>query len=262
MYSQLKYDARENIKGRVFADFFILLLRFLLEIMAFACLFCFLFAVIKGGYPFYAAVTFLLLCLTAYMLYLFIKVRSEIRFYFPNIRPVHLKRAGIRLYFKFFLTNISVNVLKLLTAAGFLIYPAAILYVLFLRIKNGGVYYASALILFVLSCILILTGICVSYLLNLRFSAADYFILKSRDGSVLLSIKKSRKGMDGSIIKYFCVRLRNIKYDLLSLFIITAPYCAAMKNAVGHEAVLSFISNKKEKAVTFIIDRPGKFSLG
>ena len=217
---------------------------------------------IKGGYPIYVPILFISVSLTAYALYLFIKVKSEIRFYFPSVRPVHLKRAGIGLYFKLFLTDMTVNILKLLTLSAFLVYPAVILFVLFMRIKNEGVYYPTALMLSVLSGLLILTGTYVSVLLNLRFSAVNYYILKSRDSSVISSIKKSRESMNGSINKYMGVKMRNIKYDFLSLFVLSAPYCIAMKNAVEHEAVLSFLSDKKEKAVTFIIDRQGKFSSG
>ena len=262
MYSNLKYEAREDIKGRVFADFCLLFSRFLLRGLFFFGLFCFLFSVIKGGYPIYVPILFISVSLTAYALYLFIKVKSEIRFYFPSVRPVHLKRAGIGLYFKLFLTDMTVNILKLLTLSAFLVYPAVILFVLFMRIKNEGVYYPTALMLSVLSGLLILTGTYVSVLRNLRFSAVNYYILKSRDSSVISSIKKSRESMNGSLNKYMGVKMRNIKYDFLSLFVLSAPYCIAMKNAVEHEAVLSFLSDKKEKAVTFIIDRQGKFSSG
>ena len=144
---------------------------------------------IKGGYPIYVPILFISVSLTAYALYLFIKVKSEIRFYFPSVRPVHLKRAGIGLYFKLFLTDMTVNILKLLTLSAFLVYPAVILFVLFMRIKNEGVYYPTALMLSVLSGLLILTGTYVSVLLNLRFSAVNYYILKSRDSSVISSIK-------------------------------------------------------------------------
>lgn len=262
MYSDLKYEARENIRGRVFADFCLLFSRFLLRGLFFFGLFCFLFAVIKGGYPIYAVILFLSVSLTAYALFLFIKVRSEIRFYFPAVRPVHLKRTGIGLYFKFFLTEITVGILKFLTQSAFLVYPAGILFVLFIRMKNGGVYYPTAVMLSVLSAVLILAGAYVSYLLNLSYSAVRYYILKTRDSSVISSVKKSRERMNGSLNRYMGVKLRNIKYYFLSLFVLPAPYCIAMKNAVEHEAVLLYISNKKEKAVTFIIDRPGKFSLG
>ncbi len=261
MYSNLKYEAREDIRGCIFADFFLLISRFVLRVLFFSGLFCFVFAVIKSCYPFYIPISFLFAGLAAYSLYLFITVKSEIRFYFPNVRPVHLKRAGIGVYFKFCLTQTAAGIFKFLTLSAFMIYPASILGVLFLRIKNEGVYYPTALILCVLSCMLILSGIYVSILLNLRFSAACYYVLKNRGSSVFSSIKKSREHMDGSLNKYMSVKLRNIKYVLLSLFVLPAPYCLAMKNAVEHEAVLFFLSNKKEKAVTFIIDRRGKFSL-
>ena len=68
--------------------------------------------------------------------------------------------------------------------------------------------------------------------------------------------------MNDKLNKCMSVKMKNIKYIVLSLFILPAPYCISMKNAVEHEAVLSYLSDKKEKAVTFIIDRPGKFSLG
>ena len=262
MYSNLKYEARDDIRGRFLADFCLLFSRFLLRGLFFFGLFCFLFALIKGGYPIYIPILFISVSLTAYALYLFLKVKSEIRFYFPAVRPVHLKRAGIGLYFKFLFTDIIVNALKILTLSAFLVYPAVILLVLFMRIKNGGVYYPTAVSLTVLSGLLILTGTYVSVLINLRFSAVNYYILKSRDSSVVLSIKKSRESMNDKLNKCMSVKTRNIKYIVLSLFILPAPYCIAMKNAVEHEAVLSYLSDKKEKAVTFIIDRPGKFSLG
>lgn len=247
-------SAAKNIKGEILRNFFLFALIFIVRLLFAVCLFCAGFSSVYKPYPIYVPAVFALFCVAAFLLFERLKMAADIRFMFSGMRPVHLRKPGVKVFFKYVAVRILSFILRFVVRALFLLPGAVPCAVIFFKAADGETLVSVFILTLCYSFIMLAAGLAAGGKICCRYSLCGYYILRLRDSGIFESIKQSVYTMDGHCSAAARINAGCFRYSAAEILIFPAVYCSVMKNAVKYQLLNDILTfGHKEKAITFYV---------
>ena len=229
---------------------------FLGKILSFFCGFLVVFACFYKVYALIAPISFGFAWVFILFLLEKLKMNMDIRFLFGEMRPVHLRKPGVKILVKYMVVRICVFFISAGIRTVLILPSAAALGVIIYKAYFGKVLSSVFILTVSYAIVMMIAGIAAGEKICCRYALAPYYILRLRDSGIIESIKQSAYTMDGHCAFMAGVKFKCMRYTAAQLLILPAVYFGVIKNAVKYQAIESIISfGKREKAVTFVCDR-------
>lgn len=185
-----------------------------------------------------------------------LKMSRDIMFLFGDMKPVHLRKPGMKIFVKYIAARACVCLMSAVIRAVLILPSAAALGVIIYKAYFGEVLSSVFILTVSYAIVMLAAGIAAGKKICCRYALVPYYILRLRDSGIIESIRQSVYAMDGHCAFMAGVKFKCMRYTAAQLLILPAVYCGVVKNAVKSQAVECIINfGRREKAVTFVCDR-------
>lgn len=255
-FGEIKKQAAERIKGRFFRCSAVISAVFSGEILIFFCGFLVVFLCFYKVYDVIAPILFVFLWFLIFFILERLKMSRDIMFLFGDMKPVHLRKPGMKIFIKYVITRVCVFFLSAGIRAVLILPSAAAAVVIFYKAYAGEVLSSVFALGVSYAVVMLIAGAAAGEKICCRYSLAPYYILRLRDSGIIESIRQSVYTMNGHCAFMSGVKFKCLRYGAAQLLILPAVYFGVVKNAVRYRAIENIITfGRREKAVTFICDR-------